>query len=325
MNSLVVGVEIGGTKLQSALGDADGNIIASRRGVAPEGGALAILEWFAQEIPALLQLGEARASKIARIGVGFGGPVETATGTVLVSHQVEGWSGFKLKSWFEERFGIETKVFNDSNAAGWAEYCLGAGRGTRHFMYSNIGSGIGGALVIDGKLHDGQGRGASEMGHTYVPARMSDHNTGDWTGEPGGARKLEDLCSGWAIERRVRAWADPSPGTPLGSLSGGHAQAITCAMLGEAARLGDVRASEEIDRVGRTIGLALANAITLFHPERIALGGGVSLLGDVLLDPIRHWANHYAFGPFQDRFEIVQCELRESVVLIGAMLLAKGA
>ncbi len=314
MNAFVVGVEIGGTKLQAALGTEEGEIVLTRRGAAPHGGAEPILEWFARELPELLK-DVPSGGKAVRIGVGFGGPVDSATGTVLTSHQVEGWSGFALKPWFEKRFGIETHVFNDSNSAGWAEYCLGAGRGTRHFMYSNIGSGIGGALIIDGRLHDGQGRGASEIGHTFVP---------DWSDPtPGATRKLEDLCSGWAIERRVRSDADPSLNTPLGELCNGHAHEITCAMLGEAAQRGDARAGDEIERVAQTIGLALANAVTLFHPERIALGGGVSLMGEVLLDPVRRWASQYAFGPFRDRFEIVPCELGESVVLAGAILLTK--
>ncbi|NIA16120.1 MAG: ROK family protein [Nitrospiraceae bacterium] len=315
MSGLVLAVEIGGTKLQAALGDRDGTLVARRRGRAPaEGGAEAILEWFAQEVPGLI---EEAGRSVSRIGVGFGGPVESATGKVLTSHQVEGWSGFDLKPWFEQRLGLETFVFNDSNAAGWAEYCLGAGQGTRHFMYSNIGSGIGGALVIDGVLQDGQGRGASEVGHTLVP---------DWeAGTPGEARKLELLCSGWAIERRQRAAGDPLAETPLAALCGGKAANITCPMLAEAAAQGDARALDEIERVGRIIGLALANAITLFHPERIALGGGVSLMGDVLLTPVRHWANEYVFGPFRDRFEIVPCALGESVVLVGALLLAQRA
>ena len=316
MSGLIVGLESGGTKLQAALGRPDGEILACRRGTVPAGTAAAILEWFEREVPEVLKEAPSHGGEVKRIGVGFGGPVDSVTGTALTSHQVEGWSGFALKPWFEERFGIETRVFNDSNAAGWAEYCLGAGRGTRHFMYSNIGSGIGGALIIDGRLHDGQGRGASEIGHTYVS---------DWLFQPSGSpRKLEDLCSGWAIERRARAGDDPAPDTPLGKRCHGHAGEITCAMLGEAAAEGDARAREEIDNIAQTIGLALSNAVTLFHPERIALGGGVSLMGDVLLEPIRRWANHYVFGPFRDRFEIVPCQLGESVVIVGSILLAAG-
>lgn len=318
MRELTIGLEMGGTKLQAALGTPSGELLSRRRGeVRPVDGARAILEWFIEPVRDLFAESPRYDGKVTRIAAGFGGPVETATGTALTSHQVEGWKGFSLKPWFEEHFGVPAYVFNDSSAAGWAEYCLGAGQGTRHFMYSNIGSGIGGAIVIDGQLQDGQGFGAAEVGHTYVP---------DWeAAEPGVPRKLEQLCSGWAIERRMRAAPNPPDDTPLGVLCGGRAEAITCAMLGQAAEKGDATALAEIERVAKTVGLALANAVTLFHPERIAMGGGVSLMGDILLDPIRRWANHYAFGPFQGKFEIVPCALGESVVLVGAILLAGGA
>lgn len=317
MTDLILTLEIGGTKLQAALGTPDGELVEVHRGAAQaSGGAEAILQWFVDEVPALVTGAAAAGARVLRAAVGFGGPVESATGRVLTSHQVEGWKDFELKPWFESRLGIETHVFNDSNAAGWAEYRLGAGQGTRTFLYSNIGSGIGGALVINGALLDGQGFGASEVGHTFVP---------DWEIDiPGSGRKLELLCSGWAIERRQRESGDPDIDTPLGALCGGRADRITCAMVAEAARAGDKRALDELEQVARSIGMALANVVTLVHPERIALGGGVSLMGDILLDPIRRWANHYAFGPFQNRFEIVPCALGESVVLVGALLLAAG-
>lgn len=307
MSERILGIEIGGTKLQAAIGLEDGTITKTIRGAAPSGGAQAILRWFEESLPALLDT----ADGISCIGVGFGGPVNSHTGAVLTSHQVEGWSGFALGDWFEEHFELETYVFNDSNSAGWAEYRLGAGRDTTHFLYNNIGSGIGGALIIDGLLHNGQGLGAGEIGHTYVP---------DWQ-HPGVPRKLEDLCSGWSIERRQRAMPDPDPQSPLGQRCNGQSAMITCAMLGEAAQQGDPRACEEIDHVAQSVGIALANAVALFHPERIALGGGVALMGDVLLGPVRRYANEYAFGPFQHHFEIVPCELGESVVLAGAILL----
>jgi len=310
-DNFLLALEIGGTKLQAALGTPAGDILQMRRGPAPQGGAPAILDWFAGKIPTLLQ---AAGKPVRAIGIGFGGPVDSAAGRVLVSHQVEGWKDLQLAQWFHDRFGIPTRLFNDSNAAGWAEYRLGAGRGTRHFLYSNIGSGIGGAIVIDGRLHDGQGFGAGEVGHTWVV---------NWENpESCDMIKLENICSGWAIERRIRAWKHIEPNSPLYKLANGDPATLTCAILGDAARNGDPRALDEIDRVARSVATSLANAVTLFHPEKIALGGGVSLLGDVLLDPIRRYADQFAFGPFQGRFQIVPCQLGESVVLAGALLLA---
>ena len=315
MDSLVLGIEIGGTKLQAALGTSDGEILARERGKAPaDEGAEAILKWFDGAVPALLENAASRGRSVAGMGVGFGGPVETATGTVLLSHQVGGWEGRPLKVWFEDRFELPAVVANDSNAAGWAEYCLGAGRGTRHFCYMNIGSGIGGALVIDGKLHDGQGFGAGEVGHTHVP---------DWTSpEPGAADKLEHLCSGWSIERRIRSTAAFAPGSALHRLCEGDRERISCALVAEAARQGDSECLEAIDRVAQTAGLALANVITLVHPERVAIGGGVALMGKVLLEPLRRYVDEKVFSQFRGRYEIVPCALGESVVLAGALLLA---
>lgn len=311
MNKRVLGVEIGGTKLQLAVGRAGEEPDVFRRGAADAaGGAAAILDWFEREIPSLL----AEAGPVDAIGAGFGGPVDSASGRALCSFQVGGWNGIALKDWFEQRFEKPTVVSNDSNAAGWAEYRLGAGRGTRHFMYSNIGSGIGGAIVIDGRLHNGQGYGAAEVGHTYVPAFER--------GSGPAADKLENLCSGWSIERRLHAMTDLPARTPLYRLCGGDVARLTCAMLGEAARQGDPLALEEIGRVASRVGLALANAITLFHPEKVALGGGVPLMGDVLLEPVRTQAERYVFEPYRGHYEIVPCALGEAVVLLGAMLLA---
>lgn len=315
MTRLALGIEIGGTKLQAALGTAEGKILATERGKAPPNeGAQGILEWFGGAVPRLLDDAARRGQSVAGMGIGFGGPVETATGEVLVSHQVEGWEGVALEGWFEDRFGLPAAVVNDSNAAGWAEYRLGAGRGTRHFCYMNIGSGIGGALVIDGKLHDGQGFGAAEIGHTWVP---------DWTvPKPAAAAQLEHLCSGWAIEKRLRSTAVLEPNSVLYRLCEGDRDRITCAMAAEAARQGEPRCREAINHVAQAAGLALANVITLIHPERVAIGGGVALMGDVLFGPLRRYVHENVFEQFRGRYEIVPCALGESVVVAGALLLA---
>lgn len=315
MSSLVIALEIGGTKLQAALGTRDGEILARERGVAPASeGAQAILAWFDQSAPNLLDEAHARGARVSGIGVGFGGPIETATGKAVVSHQVGGWSDFPIKRHFESRFDLPVFVGNDSSVSCWGEYVCGAGKGTRTFCYMNIGSGIGGGFVINGALHDGQGFGAAEIGHTFVP---------DWTNPiPGAFNKLESLCSGWSIEKRVRATARPAAGSPLHRLCEGAPKRITCAMLGEAARAGDPYAQYELNDVAQGIGIALSNVITLIHPERIALGGGVSLLGDVLLDPIRRHVATLCFSAFRGKYEIVPCALGEDVVLVGCLLLA---
>ncbi len=310
----VIAVEIGGTKLQAALGSSDGAIIERRRSmVARDQGAAGILDWCAAQAAELLANGHGE-TQAAAIGIGFGGPVETATGRALVSHQVAGWENLPIKRWFEERFNLPVIVANDANAAGWAEYCLGAGRGTRNFVYMNIGSGIGGALVVEGCLYDGQGRGACEIGHSWVP---------DWTATaPGAADKLEHLCSGWAIEQRLRAMTYIEADTPLHVLCGGKAERLNCALLAEAARRGDPCARAEIAQVVEAVGVALGNVIALFHPERIALGGGVSLMGEVLFTPLRAALNKRMFAPYASTVELVPCLLEEDVVVAGALLLA---
>ena len=243
--------------------------------------------------------------------------MESSTGRVLTSHQVDGWDGIALKTWMEERFSLPTIVENDANAAGWAEFCLGAGVGTRNFVYCNIGSGIGGALVVNGELYNGQGYGACEIGHTYVA---------DWTADqPGAVDKLEHLCSGWSITRRIQGWATLDTDTPLGARCGGDASLLTCPMLAQAAKEGDPVALEEITAIAAGVGEALTNVVTLLHPERIALGGGVSLMGDVLLDRIADYISRHVFGPYTNKYALVPCALEEDVVTAGALLLATKA
>jgi len=312
---LILAAEIGGTKLQAVLGRADGSILARRRGSVAKGtDAEGILAWFPGAIDELRRESAAFGGPIERIGVGFGGPIDTPSGRVLKSHQVGGWDDFPLRAWFERQTGLRTIVANDSNAAGWGEYRCGSGKGTRTFCYMNVGSGIGGALVIDGKLHDGQGIGAFEMGHTRI---------GELVDGQIQLVKLEDRCSGWSVESVLRA-SPPVPGTPLHELSGGRADAITCALAGQAAARGDSRAIAAIDALADRLAWAVSNAITLIHPERFAIGGGVGLLGEVLLKPLRQHVAAYVFEPYRDRYEIVSAELGEDVVLAGALLLAGG-
>jgi glucokinase len=309
-------IEIGGTKLQAAVGTQSGEILKIVSELVPApGNAEAILNWMHTEIPPLLAWASDENNPVTGIGVGFGGPVETATGRVLTSHQVEGWDGVELKPWFEKAFELPTAIANDANAAGWAEYCNGAGKGTQTMCYMNIGSGIGGALVINGKLHDGQGRGAFEMGHVHIPDPHAE--------TPGAYEKLERLYSGWSIEEYARENLRVIADTPLWELTDGKEKNITCRALGQAAALGDETATPLVNEIAQYIGLAINNAITLIHPEIFVLGGGVSLMGGVLLNPIRETLQQLAYQAYGGGTNLVQAKLGEDVVIVGALLLAE--
>ena len=312
---MLVGVEIGGTKLQIAVGSPDGTIRRTVRGkVNAADGSRGILAWFEEKLGALLREEAEKGTAIDAIGVGFGGPLETATGTILKSVQIAGWDNFSLKDWFEKTFQIKTYVYNDSSAAGYGEYILGSGRGTRQFFYTNMGSGVGGSLIVDGQLYDGQGLGAAELGQTRVP---------DWTArEPGKDARLETLCSGWAVEQRLKTPGYIPGDSILFALCGGDPSKATNQMLSEAANQGDVFALAELDRVAETFSMALTNVLCILQPERIAVGGGFSLIGKPLFERIRKHTRQREFISCTNHYEIVQCELGEAIVLQGAILLA---
>jgi glucokinase len=303
-------VEIGATKQQMALCDANGKIIKLLSDkISLENGAKDVLDWIKGKGAALLGSGMG----VAAIGVGFGGPLESGTGRVLVSVQVPGWKDFKLKNWFEENFNVPAVIVNDTVAGGYGE--LQTEAESRNFYYINIGSGIGGSLFINRKPYDGIGFGAAYTGHTYVP---------DWTSaRPGAYRKLEDICSGFAIERRLKDKGYIPKESKLFKLCGGDISKSSCALLGQAASEGDEFSISEIDRVASTLGIALSNVITLLSVDTVSVGGGVANLGDIILDPLRRHVEELVFISAKGRYRIIQCSYLDQAVIVGAALFAR--
>jgi glucokinase len=182
---MYLGTEIGGTKFQVGVCDQRGRLCRLvREGVVRQDGAAGILRQFQRVIPPLLKQYPVRA-----LGVGFGGPCDVRTGRAVLSHQIAGWENFPVRRWFAREFGLPVVVDNDQNCAAYAEAQLGAGKGKHCVFYVTVGTGIGGGLVLDGKLHNGRS-GAAEIGHTKL------FHEGRW-------RTVESLAAGLAIERRV--------------------------------------------------------------------------------------------------------------------------
>lgn len=299
----LLGIEIGGTKLQLVIGRAGARILERKRlAVARLEGASGIR----REIERAL--GEWKGREFAGVGIGFGGPVDWRAGKAACSHQVEGWSGFELGDWLGRLTGAKVKMENDANTAALAEARLGSGRGKNPVFYVTLGSGVGGGLVVNGEIYHGGAPGEAEIGHV----RLDREGT-----------IVEERCSGWAVDRRIRAEAAVHPGSALtrlaGAAAGGEARHLAKA-LGE----GDPLAQRILDETCEHLAFGLSHMVHLLNPEIIVLGGGLSLLGDWLSDRVRKHLPRFLMKAFGNGPEIMIAALGEDVVPAGALLLAES-
>jgi glucokinase len=213
-------------------------------------------------------------------------------------------------------------LHNDAATAALGESRFGAGVGFSPLLYVTIGSGVGGGLIIDGRIYEGGGAGAIEIGHLWVVDRTS---------ADLDVLRLEDIASGWAIAQTARDFAsrhvrDSRSGWKVLELAGGDAERITAATVAEAARQGDQEALLILNKAAGAMANALNQAVTLLAPRRIILGGGVSLIGeDLWLAPIRNQLAIAVFPPFRGSFDVVPAALGEEVVVHGALALASEA
>lgn len=296
-----LGIEIGGTKQQIIAGDNQGNIVdRCRFGMEPNAHASDIQKRITEELPKLIT-----AHQPERIGVGFGGPVDIAQGKVATSHQIEGWSGFPLRDWLHDLSGLPVVIENDANSAALAEAVRGAGRGLNPAFYMNMGSGVGGGLIINGKIYHGTAPGEVEFGHLRL--------------DPDGTT-VEDRCSGWAVDNAIRDAAKNNPDCPLAQLlgkeTGGEAK-----YLAESLAQDDPVAQDILDTLTHDLAFALSHVTHLFHPQVIILGGGLSLVGAPLRKGIEKKLPQFLMETYGNGPEIKLAELIEESVPVGALLL----
>jgi glucokinase len=316
LNPLLLGIEIGGTKLQLGLGRGDGAILAlERRKIRPEDGASGILRQIEEAYSSLLAAPAISGETPQAVGIGFGGPVDADRGLTLKSHQIEGWDDFDLEGWASETLKISrVAIRNDADTAGLGEALHGAGVGLSPVFYVTIGSGIGGGLILDGQIYRGSGRGAAEIGHLW----MDDIEE--------GPRKLEEIASGWSIGRSARELL--ARGEALGllaSMAQGDPLKIDASTVASAASGGDPQAIAILARAAQAVGQALAHVVTLLAPRRIILGGGVSMIEEEFwIKPIRKTLDARVFPPFLGSFDIISAALGEEVVIHGALAMARN-
>jgi glucokinase len=320
---MYLGIEIGGTKLQLGVGPDNGKLRGLWRGTVdlaagPEG----IRRQIVAAVPELLAKAGIERGELRGAGIGFGGPVDDATHTVIKSHQIEGWDNFPLANWISEVVGLPAVLGNDADVAGLAEALHGAGKGLSPIFYITIGSGIGGGFIINGEIYRGCGRGAAEIGHLGLWTFTWNQEIGEYE---GGRDVLEQRSSGWAIQAEARDSARwfPDQHDLLIRLAGGDCERITTRDVAEAAKQGEEYAKWILENALIYLAEAIRNVITLLCPRRIIIGGGVSMIGEKLLfEPLREIVAEYVFPPFAGLTDIVPAALGEEVVVHGAIALA---
>lgn len=298
---MYLGIEIGGTKLQLGLGAGDGTIRSKWRGtVDRDAGGDGIRRQIETAIPTLLTQAGLERTALKGIGVGFGGPTDDATQTVIKSHHIDGWNDFPLADWLKQITGLPAVICNDADVAGLAEAEIGAGKGLSPIFYITVGSGIGGGLIIDGEIYRGVGKGAAEIGHLRPSYPLLDQPHDDI---------LETFASGWGIGRR-------------GSRAMG--ESMTGQGVAESALAGDPAARRIFDDAVQALAEGICSVIKLLCPRRIVIGGGVALTGDELFfNPLREYVARRGFAAFAGLTDIVPAALGEDVVIHGALALAR--
>ena len=300
-----LGIEIGGSKLQISTGTAEGIIIDRQRMVVDHNGGG---ERIRDQIKSVIERIHPQF-KWNAVGVGYGGPVDWKSGRICCSHHVGGWDDFPLSEWLHGLTGLPVTVDNDSNVAALAEARLGVGAGMNPVFYTNSGSGVGGGLVVDGKIYHGFKPGEAEFGHI----RLDREGT-----------LVEERCSGWAVDRLVRESVAEEPDSILARLSteSGHtgARTLTPALAAHCPIAGRI-----LEQTAEDLAFALSHVVHLFHPEVIVLGGGLSLIGEPWRAAVARLLPRFVMRALAPGPEIRLSGLGEDIVPAGALLLAMKA
>ncbi len=319
--STAIGIDVGGTKVSAGLVSAEGVVLhrARRdtpdRSRSPEVVEDLVVDLVAEVVAAASDL---EVEPPVAVGVGAAGFVSADRATVVFAPHLS-WRNEPLRDALGRRLALPVSVDNDANAAMWAEHRYGAARGVSHAVMITLGTGIGGAILIDGALIRGRYGIAGEFGHMQVVPggqRCECGNRGCW----------EQYSSGNALVREARslAMARSPIATDLLAMVGGDPSALTGPMITEAASGGDPTARELLAEVGHWLGVGLADLAAALDPEVFVIGGGVSAAGDLLLGPAHEtFARHLTGRGYRPPAQIITASLGNDAGLIGAADLAR--
>jgi glucokinase len=318
MSTNVIGVDMGGTKILSAVIDAEGNILGTAKVSTKAGrGAVEVIDRIANCIQQAVSESGVDAESIQAVGIGAPGPLDPATGVVIFAPNL-GWRDVPLKAELEARVGFPTFVDNDVNVGTLGEHVFGAGRGVQNVVGIFVGTGIGGGIILQGELFHGASKTAGEIGHIIVKA-----------GGPrcgcGTRGCLEAIASRTAMTKQFqKAILKKGKKSVLSELTGGDLESIRSGVLVKAVRMDDKLTLKVFKKVTKYLGIGIGSIVNFLNPEMIVLGGGVvEALDDTFLDNIRAAVEKYSLPNTLDGVQIVPAELGDNSGILGAAALAR--
>lgn len=309
---LILGVDLGGTKIATAIATAQGEILArGRRSTPAQAGPDAVIKSICATIDKTLAARKLEPSQLLGIGIAAAGIIDSGKGKVISSPNLPGWHEVPLRDAIERRFGIPVYLGNDATLAALGEWRFGLKKGIANLIYITASTGIGGGIIAGGKLYTGACGVAGEIGHMTIDVngpKCNCGNIGCW----------ETLASGTALAREAVKQIREGAKTSIIELVNGDISKIDAKVVGLAAKQGDKLAQELVSRLGYYFGVGLTNLVNIFNPELILIGGGVAKMGDLLLQPAIKVVKERAFNTPAATVEIKPALLGDDSGLLGA-------
>jgi glucokinase len=318
--NIFVGIDLGGTSLLAVATTRKGKILGEKkRKTRAEEGASAVLERIVQAVHDAVSGAGAKMKNVRAVGIGAPGPLNPREGVIIHAPNLgPTWNNLPIAAYLSEKLGCPVYLENDVNVGAVGEQALGAGRGHKSLVAIFVGTGIGGGIILNGKLYQGTRYTAAEVGHTVLLA----------DGPLCGCGKhgcAEALASRTAIDREIRSGIAagrksliPEIMTELGR------EDMSSSIIATALERGDALTQEVMAKAEYYMGLLVASVVNMLDPEVIVLGGGlVERLGERYLEPVRETAEQYYLNQQdKDKIHIVESELKDYAGVLGAAILA---
>ncbi len=312
MTDPIVGIDLGGTNMQIGVVNADGEVTTQiKKKTRAEQGADAVFERLVKGVQRVCMEGNVSVDSLAGIGLAAAGAVDSEAGVILDAPNL-GFRDFPIADALKDRLGVPVILENDVNAALIGEHRFGAVRGENEALGVWVGTGVGGAIVLNGALHRGALGSAGEIGHmTLFPKAER------------GARILEDTCSRSAIVRRLATLAASGRPTSLTDLAPDGIASIKSRIISQAYTSGDPLTCEVVDEAADLLGTAIAGVVTLLAIPVVVLGGGlVEAMGEKLVDRVRKSVHEHVFPRSLTQVRVVEGELCDKAGILGAWVVA---